>query len=515
MRRSLPGNNETYIALALIAIVTFAAFLRFLDIGSESYWLDEIVMVRLAGDSLSAIVEELRDTANPPVYILLSYAWAQMFGTSEAATRSLSALAGVTSILMIYLVGREMYSRKVGVLAALIMALSTFQVWYSQEYRYYAVFQLTALMTAFFYVTWLRYRYRLDLFAFVAFSIITANVHAYAVLFQIGLALHFLIQWRKLKPLHVWWLVAQIVILLGVSPRLIEVVGALNANPAALDLTLGGTAFSTGAITSPPLYAPLRTLVNFMFVQRSYVPWAVVGVGAAVMVSGVIVFALLRRAVWFSALRVVTADIARRVRRRESGLLLLILWLVCPIVLAFLLSQLFGWMYLDRFVIIAAPAWYLLQAVAMLELRRVIPVRLSIAVLLILASGGLWTYYSETLKDEWRETAAYVQENLAPGDAIAISYGIFPQDILNIRDSFSWYYPGLSLECYVDVRLDVDAVGKQMRACAVTAERVWLVLYSATPDGEKLALTTLPEDVELLETREFVGTTVYLLDLTA
>ncbi len=515
MRRSLPGNNETYIVLALIAIVTFAAFLRFLDIGSESYWLDEIVMVRLAGDSLGALVEELRGTANPPVYILLGYAWAQMFGTSEAATRSLSALAGVTSILMIYLVGREMYSRKVGVLAALIMALSTFQVWYSQEYRYYAVFQLMALLTAFFYVTWLRYRYRLDLFAFIAFSILTAHVHAYAVLFQIGLALHFLTQWRRLKPVRVWWIGAHILIVIGVSPRLIEVVHALSANPAALDLTLGGTAFSTGAITSPPLYAPLRTLVNFMFVQRSYVPWTVVGIGAAVMALGVIVVALTHRAAWFDTLRVATTGISKYVRRRESRLMLLILWLVCPIALAFLLSQLFGWMYLDRFIIIAAPAWYLLQAVTMIALRRLIPVPLSIAVLLILAGGGLWTYYNENLKEQWRDTAVYVQENLAPGDAIAISYGIFPQNMLNIRDSFSWYYPGLSSECYVDVRLDVDAVGKQVRACAVTAERIWLVLYSMTPDGEKLALTTLPEDVELLETREFVGTTVYLLDLTA
>src|SRR5690606_5625475 len=141
--------------------------------------------------------------------------------------------------------------------------------------------------------------------------------------------------------------------------------------------------------------------VNFMFVQRSYVPWAAVGIGAAVMALGVIVVALMHRAAWFDTLRVVTTGISRYLRRRESRLMLLILWLVCPIALAFLLSQLFGWMYLDRFIIIAAPAWYLLQAVTMIALRRLIPVPLSIAVLLILAGGGLWTYYNENLKEQW------------------------------------------------------------------------------------------------------------------
>ena len=60
-----------------------------------------------------------------------------MFGAGEAGLRSLSALAGTAVIPITYLCGRELVSRRAGLVAAALAAVSPFMIWYSQEAREY------------------------------------------------------------------------------------------------------------------------------------------------------------------------------------------------------------------------------------------------------------------------------------------------------------------------------------------------------------------------------------------
>ena len=508
MRVSLSKREGTWMLAALIAILALAALLRFADIGGESYWLDEIIMVRLTGNGFDTVLNEIQGTDRPPVYVLLGYAWAQLFGTSEAATRSLSALAGVVAIGVMYLIGRELYRREVGLLAALVMAVSAFQVWYSQEYRYYAVFELVVLFAVLFYVLWLKHGHTVDLIAYTVFSAVAAYVHTYAIFFYVGLGLHFLTQWRAQAPRRWLWIASQVVIVLAVLPRILATFGTIST--VIPENTVGGGTPVVDWLPVPPLYAPLRTLINFMFIQRSYLSWTVIGIGVAVLLIGIAAYAFTRRTGWRDDVRATVSAVRGLF---DSHLVLVLLWLVCPIGITFLLSHIFAPMYLDRFVITAAPAWYLLIALAMWTLRRVVPVVLSVAVLLILIGGVLWTYYTQDLKEQWRETAAFINAGIQPGDALALSYGIFPGDAFNIRDSFSWYYPAMTSDCFVDVRGDTAALEQQIRTCARQSDRLWLVVYAANPEGDRLTLSALPENYPLIETRDFVGTTIYLFDL--
>lgn len=495
------------VASALIAILLLAAALRFAEIGAESYWLDEIIMVNLTSSSFDTVVEHLRGTDRPPVYVLLGYAWARLFGTDEAATRSLSALAGIASVAVMYAVGSQLYRREIGLLAALIMAVSAFQIWYSQEYRYYAVFQLVALIAALFYILWLKHGQSSDLAAHVLFAALAAYVHTYAIFFYVGFGLHFLLLWRA-RPRQRWlWVAAQLVLGLAVLPRLLATFAGMGSTSAAL----GGGTPVVEWLPAPPIYAPFRTLINFLFVQRSYVPWAVIGIAAAVLVIGVAVYALSRRGAWVERARWTAASLARV---PKSRFWLVLLWLAAPLTVPFLLSHVFAPMYLDRFLITAAPAWYLLIALAIWSLRRVIPVGLAVAALLIVCAGALDTYYARDLKEEWRQTAAFVETRMEPGDAIALSYGNFPGDAYNLWNSFSWYYPAKSSACFVDARADLSALERQINLCGRHNERLWLVVYAANPAGERLTLPALPERYPIIETRDFVGTTVYLFDLS-
>ena len=119
------------------------ALLRFPTLDAKSFWEDEAVTVFLLregfGDMLDRIPESER---TPPVYYVLAWAWAKLFGTGEVGVRSLSAVFGVATIPVAYLAGREFVSRRAGVATAALVAVSPLLVWYSQEARAYALLAL-------------------------------------------------------------------------------------------------------------------------------------------------------------------------------------------------------------------------------------------------------------------------------------------------------------------------------------------------------------------------------------
>jgi mannosyltransferase len=127
--------------------VIVAACLRFATLGAQSYWYDEAQAAHELHLSLGSMLSSMVvHETNPPLYFVLGWLWAHVFGTGEVGLRSLSALAGTAAVLVAYLCGRELVSQRAGLLAAAFAALSPFLIWYSQEAREYML--LTALSGA-------------------------------------------------------------------------------------------------------------------------------------------------------------------------------------------------------------------------------------------------------------------------------------------------------------------------------------------------------------------------------
>jgi uncharacterized membrane protein len=78
--------------------------------------------------------------------------WMLLFGQSEIAVRALSACLGIISVLLIYKVGRELYNRKIGLIASLLMTISTFAIYSSQEARQYSLLLLLTLLSFLFFI---------------------------------------------------------------------------------------------------------------------------------------------------------------------------------------------------------------------------------------------------------------------------------------------------------------------------------------------------------------------------
>lgn len=131
----------------LAGITVVAAVLRFAGIASQSYWVDESQAVHEVHLSFGAMLHAWSSFEwNPPLYLLIAWPWAKVFGTGEAGLRSLSALLGVAVVPLIYMCARELISGRAGLVAAAFAAVNPFMIWYSQEAREYML--LVVLCTA-------------------------------------------------------------------------------------------------------------------------------------------------------------------------------------------------------------------------------------------------------------------------------------------------------------------------------------------------------------------------------
>ena len=139
-------SQQTVRRWLLIAIVALAGGLRIYRIGAESLWLDEAFSVWLArqpaGEMLGWIV---RIDQHPPLYYGLLRIWMRL-GDDPATLRALSALCGTLTIPVLYRLGRRLAGPPVGLLAALLLALSPFHVRFSQEVRMYALLSLNGAL---------------------------------------------------------------------------------------------------------------------------------------------------------------------------------------------------------------------------------------------------------------------------------------------------------------------------------------------------------------------------------
>jgi mannosyltransferase len=180
MREWVAARSGAFWTVAGLSLL--AAGLRFATLGVQSYHHDEIVTaVRVLhgsfGDAMNAV--NYSESA-PPLYYALAWAWTQLTGTGEFGLRALSALAGVATVPVAYLLGTELRNSRAGVVAAALVAVSPMLLWYSQEARGYALFALLTALSALYFVRSLDRGRRADLIGWGIASALALATHYFA-----------------------------------------------------------------------------------------------------------------------------------------------------------------------------------------------------------------------------------------------------------------------------------------------------------------------------------------------
>ena len=138
-------------AILVGALTVLATVVRLFNLGERSLWFDELVSaapVRM-GSALDVLDFLNSWPDHTPLAYLLTWSLRGL-GGSEAAVRLPFALAGALNVPAMYLLGKAVGGGRVGLVAALFLAIAPFTVYYSQEARPYTIMMLFATLQALF-----------------------------------------------------------------------------------------------------------------------------------------------------------------------------------------------------------------------------------------------------------------------------------------------------------------------------------------------------------------------------
>lgn len=373
----------------LLAILALALGLRSWDLGSLSFWYDEVVSMRLAEThhptALLVRLDEI-DATRAPLHPLLLQGWIRVFGPSEASSRSLSVLFGVAAVGFVYAIGRLVFDPSTGLWAGWLASISPLMVYYSREARMYSMLVLVTC------VCWaMLFSLRLNgerpgvrTLAYVLGVTAIIYTHPLGLLMAAGLAAG---SWLGSLPAfgsRGRWLLVHATTLVLVVPWIGRYVDHAPE-------------FVTGRL---PLKFLLGTPIGFL------------GGNALVLLVLVAV--------------AVIGLVARRRRGKPAGrpdVACLLIWLCVPPVILYgyslVASPIFG---PSRYTLFVAPAYLILVAQGLARLPRL--ARLLAATLLsVLAGQSLaTTVYAPGLKADWRGFSSFLETSIrhSPGEEILV-----------------------------------------------------------------------------------------------
>ncbi|MGL4619838.1 MAG: glycosyltransferase family 39 protein, partial [Chroococcidiopsis sp.] len=207
------SNFKYYLVIGLTLAI--GIFLRFFLLQDKSLWLDEGASLYYSdGTSIQAIISTIvtTDTGDrfQPLYYLVLYFWRQLFGSSEFAVRSLSALLGIGTIVVLCTTAWQLYGRKHALWLTLFLSFSAYGVYYSQQTRAYTLLLFLASLQLYFLSQILPQKnVRGTAIAQVLFCITTAVglfCSIFIGIYTLALCIAHLLVSKNIKRWLQWWL---------------------------------------------------------------------------------------------------------------------------------------------------------------------------------------------------------------------------------------------------------------------------------------------------------------------
>ncbi|MEZ4647445.1 MAG: glycosyltransferase family 39 protein [Candidatus Eisenbacteria bacterium] len=211
-------------AVLLFAVLLVATALRSYDLTGKCLWVDEANSVSIAAEPVGERLATLRLDSSPPLFYFALNGWMDVFGSNEAAVRSLSVAGGILLVAVVFWVGTSLFGTWVGAFAASFLAISPVQIFYSQQCRMYS--WLTALSILGGYLLWRAVRdgRREFIVGWAATTLAALYLHNVAFYLLPGHAVVLL--WQRFWKRNLgWWIgsfLAVVILYLPWAPHLLE-----------------------------------------------------------------------------------------------------------------------------------------------------------------------------------------------------------------------------------------------------------------------------------------------------
>jgi len=398
--------KENYL---IIIIVILGAVLRFYGLGREGIWYDEAISISVSKLGFKDIIKWVFDNSaetNPPFYYMILSVWTAVFGDSEAVSRIPSAIFGSLSVIAIYAVGKLLYDKRAGLIAALILAVSFFHIKYAQEARGYTLMVCLILVSYYSFLRLTMKRSALYAALYVVSTALLVYTHYYGtmiILAQNIFCFTMLLKKRKIGEIGLsGWIKLQAVTGLVLLP------GFVFLAVIALKIQKG---FWVPEPSTEAIWQFFKIYAGSIYLLIVFLAFSAYS------------FAGLKR--------------AKTVREKKSGksptepspaaglsegekLYMLLLWTAVPILVPYIISLVSSPILIFRYTIGSSLAFYLLvsKGITNMNDRRLIAA--AAGLILILSSYSIVSYFSSPGKHQWRELMAYVESNAGLGDIIVV-----------------------------------------------------------------------------------------------
>jgi uncharacterized membrane protein len=370
-------------------IILLGAVLRLYGLGSESLWLDEATTARRAGMSYTELFSDSGSGTQLPLYFWISKFWCDRAGTSEFALRFPAALFGILVILMVYHLGRKLFTQAAGVWGAFFTAINPYLIHYSQEARPYTLMALLAMVSWYYMLHLFRDVRIKDMVGFILSTTAILYTHPLGFLILLTHAFGLLIYRRipeyrtarrNLRPL----VSAMGVTLILYLPLVFRMIDQLSAK-----LSGHGSAVW---IPEPGILELFSTAIEYFMY-----PW--LGVVALIIATLAAVFRS-------------TSD-----RKAWPSMLFCISVWICFVAVPWLLSVTITPLFVTRYTIPFLPLLLIVLGWAIAGFEM-LPRRIIVVLLLILTVLPLYDYFTKLDKTPWREGGAYLSGKLRSGDVL-------------------------------------------------------------------------------------------------
>ncbi|MEZ4735732.1 MAG: glycosyltransferase family 39 protein [Caldilineaceae bacterium] len=448
---------------ALLMSLLIAFGLRAYHLDYQSFWSDEGISLQRSAQTLPTLLATMPVEHLPGYFLLLHY-WLPWTGEQDFAIRFLSLWPSVLSVALLYRLGADWGNRRVGLLAALLLATNPFQIWYAQEARTYSWLLAASLLATWcFWRLLTRHRAQglLYLVGYILATTLTVYLHYYGfltpfahTLFAVGWTL-----WRRDWRFFGLWTVGGLVTVLLFAPWIGHTLQIFNftgwrdpMDPAQIPWLIL-SAYTVGS-----------TLSNGW---QEWLPWLYLGLmvmGAGLWLHWRTMAGLFLLTCILAPLAVVLGltlrnpDFHERYTMTVSGPLLLLV--AAP--LAGLRKPLLDWLTLRR------------------GLRALVTLPAAALLLVLLAGNAqaLRTFYTDATfhKPDFRATVQMIARFGRPGDVVVVDG---PDPSLVFLHYYDRDYPVHDLRFLLQA--DEAAVDQALTAITANATRVWEVLYFHEP----------------------------------
>jgi mannosyltransferase len=370
--RLIAAQRLEYLGLA--AVVAVAAALRFYRLGDWSFWIDEVFTVN------RALAQMLDPSFRVPLSVRLTGISLNTFGVSEWSARLVPAIFGLVSIPILYLATRRVFGPRIALVAMLLLAISPWHIFWSQNARFYSALLLFYALATFFFYAWLKADRARYLLLSISMLVLAFVERAIALVF-LPAAITTYVAWAWLpggQRRSINWKIIALLLIPAVP---------LAAYLPVLFGELLGTHVGFQ-------HNPIRVLLAIA--HDMGIPLVVFGFAGGVILAR---------------------------RDRQQGLFFLIS-ATAPVILLVLISPFV--LVTSRYVFVVLPLWAILGAVAVSALydglkqdRSVLMI--GVVLLLVADAAGqdlLYYNYQNGNRENWKAAFALVQGELRDGDRV-------------------------------------------------------------------------------------------------